>query len=351
MKNYEKYALIKFTSIYFFSIAIFIISLGYLYHEQQKNTILQNYTMKMHQYVMKLKQSNFTYVEDGYSFKIVDKNYFKYQLITKENNKYKKTFPSYKSLQFIVVFFDTEKIDASLLEIKTFTIILQLLLLLLFFNISLYLAKLSLKPMKDIISHLDRFIKDLIHDLNTPITSIKLNTKMLKKQIEDENLLKKLQRIENSTETIDSLYENLEVILQNKLHKENVNLFPILEEKKELCSFQYPNIKLIFINTKIEVLTHKKAITRILDNILTNAYKYAKVDSTIEISFNQKTLTIKDNGKGMKYPEKIFERSYSENENGHGIGMHIVQRLCDNLDIQIDIDSKENIGTIVSLKF
>lgn len=351
MKNYEKHALLKFTLIYFLSTALFILAIGFFYFQQQKNITLQKHTMKMHQYVMKLKQSNFTHTQKGYSFKIVDKNNFKYKLASKSNDTYKKTFPIYKGIQFVLVSTQSYIIDDELDDIKYFTIVSQIVLLALFFLISLYLAKLSIKPMRDTISHIDRFTKDLIHDLNTPITAIQLNTKMLKKQIQDEQLLKKLQRIDTSTESILSLYENLEVILKDKLPKEKLDLYPILEEKIEICNYKHPNIKIHLEKEKMLVNTNQKALHRIIDNILFNACKYSKEDSTIEIIFNHHTLTIKDNGKGMKYPKKIFERSYSEDEQGHGIGMHIVQRLCDNLDIKIDVVSKENIGTTIALKF
>ncbi|MEA3352875.1 MAG: HAMP domain-containing sensor histidine kinase [Campylobacterota bacterium] len=351
MKSYEKHALIKFTAIYFFSTAFFIIMLGYLYYLQQENLVLQKYTMKMHEYSMKLKQSNFTFKQKEYDFKIIDKNIFLYKLAAKNDKSYQKTFPIYSGEKFILVSLDGTIVDEELLSIKKFTIISQILLLLFFFFISLYLAKMSLKPMNDIISHLDRFVKDLIHDLNTPVTSIMLNTKMLKKQIDDKMIQNKLKRIENSAHAIGSLYENLEIVLKEKLPRSTIDLYTILEEKKEVYSFKYPQTTIVVDKKDMNVTTNEKAISRIIDNILSNACKYSKKDSVVSIYFENNKLMIQDNGKGIKYPNKIFERSYSEDEKGHGIGMHIVQRLCDNLDIKIDVDSKQNAGTSISLTF
>ena len=351
MKNYEKTALIKFTSIYFFSTAFFVILLGYLYYLQQENTVLQKYTMKMHQYTMKLKQSNFTHKQDGYDFNITDTNIFQYKLASKHDHYYKKTFPIYKGEQFIIITIQADIIDKELNKIKKFTILSQIILLLLFFSISLFLARLSLKPMNNTISHLDRFIKDLIHDLNTPATSILLNTKMLKKQVNDDSIEKKLDRIQKSADAISSLYENLEIVLKETLSKSTLDIFPILEEQKELFGYKYPTISINIENKPMIVETNEKALMRILDNILSNACKYSNDDSNIQISFDKNTLIIKDNGKGMLYPNKIFERSYSEDEKGHGIGMHIVQRLCNNLNIKITVNSTLHTGTTVALKF
>jgi signal transduction histidine kinase len=85
---------------------------------------------------------------------------------------------------------------------------------------------------------------------------------------------------------------------------------------------------------------------------LSNSCKYAcDINPTISIRFYNNTLTITDNGKGMKYPEKIFERSYSESQNGHGIGMHIVHRLSEELNINIQVKSSINNGTTIKLIF
>ncbi|WP_157840824.1 histidine kinase dimerization/phospho-acceptor domain-containing protein [Halarcobacter anaerophilus] len=60
---------------------------------------------------------------------------------------------------------------------------------------------------------MENFLKDLIHDLNTPSTSILINSKMLKKHGDFEEI----ERIELSAKTISSLYKNLEFINSKKL--------------------------------------------------------------------------------------------------------------------------------------
>jgi len=348
----EKISLIKFISIYFFSTSFFIILLGYLYFSQQKNHILQKYTMKMHEYSVHLKQTSFTYTQEGYSFIINQTDRFQYKLATKEKDYYIKSFPINKGKLYLSIHIDSKIVDDELLTIKYFTILLQIGLLLLFLTLSYILAKISLKPLNDTISHLDRFIKDLIHDLNTPSTAIILNSKMLEKSITDEKQQKKLKRIQNSANTISSLYENLEILLNKDLEKVKIDLYPLLEEKQENCKILYPNIQFQLEQKKMIVFTNEKAISRIIDNILSNGCKYSQdKEPYIKIWFKDHTLYIKDNGKGMQYPQKIFERSYRENENGHGIGMHIVHRLSSELDIKVNISSKEYIGTTIIMSF
>ena len=347
MKSYEKKSFIQIFLGYFISVTIFILLLGFLYYNQQKTFVLQKTAMSMHQYQFKLLQSNFKYKQTGYSYNKVNNAVIKQQLPKKQNNYYIKTF----SNKFIIKV-DASMIDTKLKKLQYFTMLLQLVLLIIFAIISYILAKKSLKPMINTISHLDRFTKDLIHDLNTPITSILLNTKMLKK-IANEKELIKINRIENSAKNISHLYENIETLLDdNTLIKEEFDLSNLIINAIETYKLIYPNINFAFDKKQIKINSNQNALKRILDNIISNGCKYSiDIDPTIIIEYKNNTLIIKDNGKGIKYPQKVFERSYKENEHGHGIGMHIVHRLCDKLNIKIKITSKEYNGTNVKLQF
>ncbi|MFT7003950.1 MAG: two-component system OmpR family sensor kinase [Sulfurimonas sp.] len=325
--------------------------LGYLYFSQQRTMILQKYALKMHEYIVTQKQTNYTYVQAGYSYKFIPTVKVRYELPSKEGKFYTKVFPRINNKNNILIMVKSEILDNEIAHAKSFVIYSQILLHIIFLLISFILAKISLKPMNETISHLDRFIKDLIHDLNTPATAIMLNAKMLNKDIGDEKVLKKIKRIDQSARSIASLYENLEILLDKNIRKTKINLFPILMQKIENYKLMYPDIKINIDNKDMLVFSNEKAMMRIMDNILSNACKYSSQNPEIDISFETNKLTIKDNGKGMKFPQKVFERSYTENENGHGIGMHIVHRLVLELDMSIEIISKEQEGTIISLLF
>ncbi len=347
MKNYEKKSFLQIFLGYFISVTIFILLLGFLYYEQQKTFVMQKTAMNMHQYLTDLKQSNFKHKKEGYSYKALYNGIVKKQLPHKKGNIYYKAF----SKRFIIEV-DSSIIDNELKSLQLFTILLQLFLIVFFAFISFILAKKSLKPMVDTISHLDRFTKDLIHDLNTPVTSILLNTNMLKKEAEDNSLIK-INRIEHSAKTISSLYSNLEVLLNEKsLDKSNFDLLLVIKNIVETYKLLYPNI-IFNVDIKALILTSNvNAIKRILDNLISNACKYSiDTNPIVEIKYHNDTLIIKDNGKGIKYPKKIFERSYKESNSGYGIGMHIVHRLCNNLNINIDVNSQEQQGTEIRLKF
>ena len=353
MKNHEKSSLIKFTLIYFLTTGMFVVVLGYLYFYQQKHLILKQTATDMFQYSELLAKTDFKHPQEGFSYSLEKNQKVAFEFPQKIGKDYVKAFPTAKKEGYIVVYREAKDIDAEIYKVKILTVSLQVALLLTFLVLSYFLAKQSLRPMKEVITHLDRFVLDLIHDLNTPATSILLNTNLLLDKENDPKKQKRLNRIVLGADTISSLYKNLELLLDHKLEKENINLTTFIEHKAEDFKMFYPKITFDVVMEKNCLLyTNKKAISRILDNLLVNSCKYSNEESPkIWIKFANNCLSIEDNGKGVKYPQKIFERTYKENELGHGIGMHIVHRLCDSLNISIFISSKENIGTNVMLCF
>lgn len=355
MKNYEKKALIKFTLIYFILVASLVLILGFLYFWQQKHLIMKKSVMQMLQYAEVLVKTEFNYAQEGFSYELKKNQKIVFDIPIKQNGVYTKVFPISQKEGFIEVSTDAKPIDEEILKVKQLTITIQTALLIVLLLMSYFLAKISINPMQETISHLDRFIIDLIHDLNTPATSILLNSDILLQKESDEKKIKKLNRIKISAHTIASLYKNLEIILNQKLAKEQVDIQRVIQVKIEDFKLLFPNIEFdVNIEANSLVQTNEKALIRILDNVLSNSCKYSHEENPkIEITFKNQILSIKDNGKGVNYPQKIFERYYKEKNQGHGIGMHIVHRLCDNLNITLKIDSslKNMQGTAVVLGF
>ena len=90
---------------------------------------------------------------------------------------------------------------------------------------------------------------------------------------------------------------------------------------------------------------------RILDNILSNAAKYNKVHGEVTVTISNETVTIEDTGKGIKDVDKVLQRYYKEQDRGIGLGLHIVNKLCNELNIGMNIQSQINHGTKIILNF
>ena len=202
--------------------------------------------------------------------------------------------------------------------------------------------------MKEALSLLENFLKDLIHDLNTPATSILLNSKLLRRRGDFEEI----NRIELSAKTIASLYKNLELITPHQIVKdETIVLEKIVDERVEILKKIYPKIEFIVQMQHFMIQSNKNAIERIIDNLLTNACKYNKKNGQVKISIEKSKLIIEDTGIGIKDTKKVFQRYYKENDSGLGMGMSIVKQLCNILNITIDIKSELKSGTRIELCF
>jgi signal transduction histidine kinase len=91
----------------------------------------------------------------------------------------------------------------------------------------------------------------------------------------------------------------------------------------------------------MQITSNEDAITRIVDNLISNAGKYNTSHGSVTLTIDPdvQQLAISDTGKGIHHPEKVFDRFYKEHERGLGIGLHIVKKLCDQLSIPIKVES------------
>ena len=146
------------------------------------------------------------------------------------------------------------------------------------------------------------------------------------------------------------IQENLRNFLNsNPLQKEKFNLTEIIQKETDILKNNYPDIEVENNLKEIIVFTNKCAMKSIITNIISNAFKYNKKNGKIFIYNIEDSLIIEDTGIGISNPKKVFERYYKENERGIGIGMNIAKKLCDELNINIKIESEKNKGTKVLL--
>ena len=228
--------------------------------------------------------------------------------------------------------------------------------------IGYFLLNLFLKPMRDAIRLLDTFIKDTTHELNTPVSTIMTNIELIDKEsIQDKYLLKSIDRIDIGAKTISNIYDDLTyLMLNNKIisNNEDINLKELIEQRVEYFSI-LANMKKIKVETTLDanvtLIIDNKKITKLIDNILSNAIKYNKINGSIYIRLDKNKLTIKDTGKGIKqeHIDFMFDRyaRFDKTVGGFGIGLNIVKMICKEYQLTIDIKSELNNFTEVTIIF
>ena len=160
----------------------------------------------------------------------------------------------------------------------------------------------------------------------------------------------KVKRIQNSVANILNLQSNLRSYLHShSAQKEEVDLRKLLNDRVSMLEKNFQELEFRVEVKEQHLNTNRDAFIRVIDNLLTNAAKYNKKDGKVILKTEGSVLYIKDTGKGIKNPSKVFERFYKEQERGIGIGLHIVKKLCDELGIEIRVDSIVGEGTNFSL--
>ena len=343
----EKKAVGKFFVIYFFSVALLIVGGAVFYYVQQQQLRLHHELFSMLQYAKTVKFSRFEYAEAGFHHRLIVKTDKDHRLdnIVRVEGSFHVMVPTRRGNSYLLIQKDAASYDAQIRSLLVRVISVSMALLLLFSLLSYYLASLSIRPLKDTISMLDAFIKDLVHDLNTPTTSILLNIKMLKTKSSERDP-QRLERIEEATNEIASLYKNLAILLdETKLTFTRQDVTPIILQRAKTYRELYPHLRFTLACEKLEATINPEAFSQMIGNIISNACKYNKPDGYVTIKTRQRQVIIEDGGIGMKMPQKVFDRYYTESLDGHGIGMHIVSRLAKVMRIDVRFDSVEGEGS------
>jgi len=222
------------------------------------------------------------------------------------------------------------------------------------------LSRLFLRPMREYIGKLDRFIRDTTHELNTPLSVISMSIERISEHNLDDNNQKQLKRISIASKTISNLYNDLTFLIQyQNFHDtiENIDLSILINER--ICYFkQLAESKKITIEESLvpKMLNiDKTKFTRVIDNLLSNAIKYNKRSGTITVILTNDELIVSDTGIGipqnkMKEIFNLYTR-FDDANGGFGIGLNLVKLICEQYKMTIVVSSEVGSGTTFKILF
>jgi len=197
--------------------------------------------------------------------------------------------------------------------------------------------------------------KEILHELNIPIATIKANSTLLKRTLkENEKSLIRLSRIDASTVRLERLYTELVYSIKKEIHpieKEVFDLAELVLERVAVMKLLNRNPFVLELD-KHFIKVDKIGFEKVLDNLLNNAMKYSEKNQPITIILKNNVLSIADRGIGMDETEllQVYERYYQlDNKiHGEGIGLALVKAYCDDEKIEIRMASTKGEGTSFS---
>lgn len=232
-----------------------------------------------------------------------------------------------------------------------------------------YLLKKASKSMREEINSIKNerkeykeYIEQWIHEVKTPIASIKLIEENNKTNI-SRLVLQELETLERyveqalfyaRSEEVEKDYLIKEMSLENCINK-------VIIKNKHI--FILNSIDVEIENVDKNVYCDGKWLEFILNQIVVNAIKYRdsenpKVKIYTEDIKNGIQLIIEDNGLGIPKAElnRVFEKGFTGskgrlNNKSTGIGLYLCKKLCEKLGLIIRIESKENLYTKVIIVF
>jgi signal transduction histidine kinase len=212
-----------------------------------------------------------------------------------------------------------------------------------------------------------QFVSNASHELKTPLTVIESYASLLKRRglREPELFAESIEAIHSEAIRMRELTEQLLLLAKHNeqwnLHLSQVNLNEFLTQT--LHAFQSAYNRKIIYNTEIqgslEVKTDEQKLKQLLYIFLDNARKYSDKAITVltGVKDHQVFIQMSDQGIGIQEDElpKVFDRFYrvdkarNRKSGGSGLGLSLAKELGEVLDIRIGLESKEGIGTTVTL--
>ena len=99
----------------------------------------------------------------------------------------------------------------------------------------------------------------------------------------------------------------------------------------------------------------EQVLAIVVTNLVRNAINYTNSGS-VEVIIGEQDVVVRDTGPGID-PEQLarllrpFERGQGNAEGGHGLGLAIVQRLCEHCKWGLEVASQPGQGTQVRIAF
>jgi two-component system OmpR family sensor kinase len=379
----EKKALISFLSIYIIS-AIFLIGvILYIYYKNETRMLEESCSMEINNASMHIKTEimNKYMKKQEFNANKLTKENIKYGLFDKNKNvifsyldknfeiNFSKTTYENEFYNYFITTLDDENIPIKYIVIETcqevqdknklkiFILVILVLSSIFIGCIGYLLAKILLKPVRQRVEFMDKFIKDSAHELNTPITVLMTSVSMLKN---GKNPQKMMKYILSSSKQISQIYNDIHFSAFNNMNEdvfEEFNLKDLVSESAEYFN-DISITKNIVIKSILDdcfIKMDKTKTQKLVNNLISNAIKYSYKDSVVEVILNNNILSVKDFGIGISLEEQkeIFKRYKrgNNNEGGFGIGLDIVKRICEEYNLILTLESQMNKETVFSIDF
>jgi len=213
---------------------------------------------------------------------------------------------------------------------------------------------------KNLLKSHKKFLRYTVHEMNTPLSIVMNNIELHEIEF---NKSVYLENIEVAVKSIFSLYDDLSYLVkkdQINYFKRKIDLVDYIRSRIDFFAQVADKAKSNFVfktNQKtMFIYFNETKLQRIIDNNLTNAIKYTYINEDILVTLKEQkdyfSFCISSHSRKIQKPELVFEEYYREEtlDNGFGLGLNLVKKICIEEDIPIKLISNEDL-TSFTYKF
>ena len=218
-----------------------------------------------------------------------------------------------------------------------------------------------IKPVEEAYRSQERFIQDAAHELRNPLAAMSAAIQQADEKTAKSPLVKTIQRQTNRLVHINEDLLFLERRSDNEIHKISLSdlLLDVVEELQPIAASRRITVN---VHTDDGIIKNMSTgdYVRLVKNVIDNAIKYSKNNSTITITQTKQNgyieLIVADKGIGIPKQEvgRIGSRFYRAKNTGEidgtGLGLAIVQKILNTYGGSKSITSRVNYGTTVTLR-
>jgi signal transduction histidine kinase len=198
---------------------------------------------------------------------------------------------------------------------------------------------------RDIARLRDDLLSIASHDLRTPATVLKIQAQMLKRELGSENV-KAVERVQMMLEQTDRLSNMLNLLLDLSrveagrldLRLESVDLVRLVRRAVASVQALSTNHSIrVYAPRAVEGMWDAARLEQVMQNLLTNAIKYApeggRISVSVRVDAEEVTVSVRDRGLGIPAEDlpHLFTRFYrvaqTRGLEGSGLGLYVCQGI------------------------
>jgi len=205
------------------------------------------------------------------------------------------------------------------------------------------------------------FTRNASHELRTPLAVLKGNLELLRKFPDSPRRDEVIERMGRTMRDMESLVETLLILAresESKLQWSSVVLNDLVAEQLDQVRRAVPQPD-VTTHLEADCLLETRAPERVLGiifhNLLRNAMTFTDAGE-VSVHIDRHAVTVRDTGCGMSEADldRVFEpfyRAHDRSNEGYGLGLAIVSRLCRRFGWPLEVDSELGAGTMFRINF